>query len=56
MLPGINGCQAYEEIIKFYPDQKAIRASGFSATRENRNKTYLKFREKKGYKSILAWQ
>lgn len=30
MPPGINGCETYEEIIKLYPDQKAIIASGFS--------------------------
>ncbi len=30
MEPGMNGCQTYEEIIKLYPDQKAIIASGFS--------------------------
>jgi CheY-like chemotaxis protein len=30
MEPGINGRQTYEEILKLYPDQKAIIASGFS--------------------------
>ena len=30
MEPGMNGRQTYEEIIKLYPDQKAIIASGFS--------------------------
>ncbi len=30
MEPGINGRQTYEEIIKLYPNQKAIIASGFS--------------------------
>ncbi len=30
MEPGINGRQTYEEIIKLYPKQKAIIASGFS--------------------------
>lgn len=30
MEPGMNGSQAYEEIIKLYPGQKAIIASGFS--------------------------
>ncbi len=30
MAPGMNGCQTYEEIIKLYPGQKAIIASGFS--------------------------
>jgi len=30
MEPGMNGRQTYEEILKLYPDQKAIIASGFS--------------------------
>ena len=30
MEPGMNGFQTYEEIIKLYPNQKAIIASGFS--------------------------
>ncbi len=30
MEPGINGCQAYEEILTLFPDQKAIITSGFS--------------------------
>lgn len=30
MEPGINGCQAYERIIRMYPDQKAVIASGYS--------------------------
>lgn len=30
MEPGMNGVQTYEEILKLYPDQKAIIASGFS--------------------------
>jgi nitrogen fixation negative regulator NifL len=30
MEPGMNGRQTYEEIIKLYPGQKAIIASGFS--------------------------
>lgn len=30
MEPGMNGFQTYEEIIKLYPGQKAIIASGFS--------------------------
>ena len=30
MEPGLNGRQTYEEVIKLYPDQKAIIASGFS--------------------------
>ncbi len=30
MDPGMNGCQTYEEILKLYPDQKAVIASGFS--------------------------
>jgi PAS domain S-box-containing protein len=34
MEPGMNGCQTYEEIIKSYPNQKAIIASGFSESDE----------------------
>jgi len=30
MEPGMNGCQAYREILKLYPGQKAVIASGFS--------------------------
>ncbi len=30
MDPGMNGRQTYEEILKLYPDQKAVIASGFS--------------------------
>jgi len=30
MEPGMNGRQTYEEILKLYPDQKAIITSGFS--------------------------
>jgi len=30
MEPGINGYQTYKEILRHYPDQKAIIASGFS--------------------------
>lgn len=30
MEPGMNGYQTYKEILKLYPDQKAIIASGFS--------------------------
>lgn len=30
MEPGINGYRTYKEILKLYPDQKAIIASGFS--------------------------
>ncbi len=30
MEPGINGYQTYKEILKLYPNQKAIIASGFS--------------------------
>ncbi|MEN8141155.1 MAG: response regulator [Thermodesulfobacteriota bacterium] len=30
MEPGINGRQTYEEIIKLYPDQKALITSGYS--------------------------
>jgi len=29
MDPGINGCETYEEIIKFAPGQEAIIASGY---------------------------
>lgn len=31
MEPGMNGRQTYEEILKLYPEQKAIIVSGFSA-------------------------
>ena len=34
MPKGINGREAYQEIIKIHPGQKAIIASGFSETRE----------------------
>ncbi len=34
MEPGINGRQTYEEILKLYPEQKAVIASGFSETGE----------------------
>lgn len=30
MDPGINGCRTYEEILKIFPDQRAVIASGFS--------------------------
>ncbi|MCP3889575.1 MAG: response regulator [Desulfobulbaceae bacterium] len=30
MEPGMNGYQTYKEILKLYPNQKAIIASGFS--------------------------
>lgn len=30
MEPGMNGAQTYEEVVKLYPGQKAIIASGFS--------------------------
>ncbi len=30
MEPGINGCQTYEEVLKFRPGQRAIIASGFA--------------------------
>ncbi len=30
MEPGMNGYQTYKEILKLYPNQKAIVASGFS--------------------------
>ncbi|MCK5542236.1 MAG: response regulator [Desulfobacterales bacterium] len=29
---GIDGCETYKEILKFYPEQKAIITSGFSET------------------------
>jgi signal transduction histidine kinase/ActR/RegA family two-component response regulator len=32
MLPGIDGCETYNRIIKDHPGQKAIIASGFSET------------------------
>jgi len=34
MEPGMNGRRTYEEIIKFYPEQKAIIASGFSVSED----------------------
>jgi DNA-binding NtrC family response regulator len=34
MEPGMNGRETYEEIIKLHPNQKAIIASGFSASEE----------------------
>ncbi len=34
MEPGINGRQTYEEILKLYPDQKAVVASGFSESED----------------------
>ncbi len=34
MEPGISGRQTYEEIIKLYPNQKAIVASGFSESED----------------------
>ncbi len=34
MEPGMNGHQTYAEIIKMYPDQKAIIASGFSKSND----------------------
>ena len=34
MEPGMNGCQTYKEILKLYPNQKAIIASGFSESSE----------------------
>jgi len=30
MVPGINGLQTYQEILKLNPEQRAIVASGFS--------------------------
>jgi len=32
MDPGIDGLETYQEVIKLYPHQKAVIASGFSAT------------------------
>ena len=32
MRPGIDGLETYERILKLYPGQKAIIASGFSET------------------------
>jgi PAS domain S-box-containing protein len=34
MEPGMNGLQTYREILKLYPEQKAIIASGFSESRD----------------------
>lgn len=34
MEPGMNGRQTYAEILKLYPDQKAIIASGFSESHD----------------------
>ncbi|MCW5214669.1 response regulator, partial [Desulfobulbus sp. US5] len=34
MAPGINGRQTYEEILKLYPGQKAVIASGFSESED----------------------
>ena len=34
MEPGMNGRRTYEEIIKLYPEQKAIIASGFSVSED----------------------
>ena len=34
MEPGMNGRQTYEEIIKLYPDQKALIATGFSTSND----------------------
>ncbi len=34
MEPGMNGLQTYEEIIKLYPNQKAIIVSGFSESED----------------------
>ena len=31
MDPGINGCETYQQIIKFAPGQKAIITSGYSS-------------------------
>ena len=32
MDPGIDGCETYKQILKLYPEQKAIITSGFSET------------------------
>jgi len=37
MTPGIDGFETFKKIIKMYPDQKAIIASGFSETAKVRN-------------------
>ncbi|MCI5222734.1 MAG: response regulator [Candidatus Electrothrix sp. AR4] len=34
MEPGMNGYETYQEIIKLYPKQKAVIASGFSNNEE----------------------
>jgi two-component system cell cycle sensor histidine kinase/response regulator CckA len=34
MLKGINGCEAYEEIIKIHPGEKVIIASGHAKSKE----------------------
>ena len=34
MDPGISGCETYERIIEFKPNQKAIIVSGFAETNE----------------------
>lgn len=34
MEPGMNGRQTFEEIIKLYPDQKAVVASGYSESED----------------------
>ena len=36
MEPGMNGKESYKEIIKIYPEQKAIIASGFAETEDVR--------------------
>ncbi|MDM8537481.1 response regulator [Desulfobacterales bacterium HSG17] len=32
MDPGIDGCEAYKQILEFHPEQRAIITSGFSET------------------------
>ncbi len=36
MDPGMNGCETYEQILTFNPEQKAIIASGFAETNDVR--------------------
>jgi len=41
MVPGIDGLETYERIIKLYPEQKAIIASGYSETDRVKKAQYL---------------
>jgi two-component system cell cycle sensor histidine kinase/response regulator CckA len=36
MPNGMNGCETYEQTIKFHPKQKAIIASGYAETKDVR--------------------